>query len=152
MADSHHQKLNLASFLPYRLSVLSNRISRAIAGDYEKRFGLTIPEWRVMAIIGDEPELSATQVARRGAMDKVAVSRAVSKLIKAGRLNQRFAVDDRRRSVLSLTTEGRRVYDEVVPIARSYEDAVLAKISKRDQTNLNDILTKLSDIEEELFD
>jgi DNA-binding MarR family transcriptional regulator len=152
MADSPNKKLNLSGFLPYRLSVLSNRISRAIANAYEKRFSLTIPEWRVMAIVGDEPELSATEVARRGAMDKVAVSRAVTKLIKAGRLKQVFAADDRRRSILSLTVEGRRVYNQVVPIARSFEDAVLTKISKRDRATLNDILSKLTVIEDELFE
>ena len=83
--------LFLGDFLPYRLSVLSNKISRAIADGYEERFQLSLPEWRVMAILGGEPELSAGEVAERTAMDKVAVSRAVKKLLDNGRIERTFS-------------------------------------------------------------
>ena len=95
---SEKPPLQLVSFLPYRLSTLSNRISRAIADLYEERFQLTLPEWRVMAVLGEEPDLSANEVAERTAMDKVAVSRAVNRLIEAGRLERHFAADDKRRA------------------------------------------------------
>src|SRR3954469_13741602 len=81
-----HAQLDLEHFLPYRLSVLSNRISSAIAREYSQRFGLGVTEWRVMAVLGRYPGLSANQVATRTAMDKVAVSRAVARLLDAGRL------------------------------------------------------------------
>ena len=73
-----HAQLDLDRFLPYRLSVLSNRISTSVAQMYSEHFQLTITEWRVMAILGRYPDLSANEVAQRSAMDKVAVSRAVA--------------------------------------------------------------------------
>ena len=72
--------LQLERFLPYRLSVLSNTISSAIATDYSRRFGLSIPQWRVLAVLADTPNLTAAQISTRTAMDKVAVSRAIASL------------------------------------------------------------------------
>ena len=71
----------LNNFLPYQLSVLSNQISRNIATLYETRFGLTIPEWRVIAVLGETSDLTATKIAKKTVMDKAAVSRAVKSLI-----------------------------------------------------------------------
>ena len=76
-----HAILELDRFLPYRLSVLSNRISQDIAAVYGEKFGLTVTEWRILAVLGRYPDLSATEVAERTAMDKVAVSRAVTSLL-----------------------------------------------------------------------
>ena len=78
--------LDLEHFLPYRLSVLSNRISQDMASLYAERFNLSITEWRIIAILGRYPDLSANEVAERTAMDKVAVSRAVASLLKQKRL------------------------------------------------------------------
>ena len=78
--------LRLREFLPYRLSVLSNTISRRIAEIYDREFGLTIWQWRVMAVTGDTPGISATDIGQRTAMDKVAVSRAVGRLLAAERV------------------------------------------------------------------
>jgi DNA-binding MarR family transcriptional regulator len=89
-------ELILEDFLPYRLSILSNTVSRTIASAYNKRFKLSIPEWRVIAILSRFPGISAVEVAERTLMDKVAVSRAVSKLIKTGRVDRQFADSDRR--------------------------------------------------------
>ena len=75
-AAQAHPTLDLDHFLPYRLSVLSNRISSAIAREYSQRFALGVTEWRVMAVLARYPGLSASKVALRTAMDKVAVSRA----------------------------------------------------------------------------
>ena len=135
--------LELESFLPYRLSVLSNTVSDAIASLYSARFRLTIPEWRVMAVIGRYPGLSAAQVAERTAMDKVAVSRAVSRLTRAGRLNRRTAAADRRRSELTLSATGRRVYRQVVPLAQAFERDLLAALNPAEMQTLRALLGKL---------
>jgi len=90
--------LELAHFLPYRLSVLTNTVSAALADAYSRRFGLSIPEWRVMAVLAGSPGLSAAEVAARTAMDKVAVSRAVARLARSRRLRRRRTSGDRRRS------------------------------------------------------
>ena len=117
----NHAQLELQNFLPYRLSVLSNRTSDAIAREYSQRFSLSVTEWRVMAVLGRYPELSANQVAQRTAMDKVAVSRAVAKLLDTGRLLREFDEDDRRRSVLRLSEAGYAIYDQIVPLALGFE-------------------------------
>ncbi|WP_374763687.1 MarR family winged helix-turn-helix transcriptional regulator [Yunchengibacter salinarum] len=141
------EPLRLARFLPYRLSILSNRISGAIAEGYEERFQLSLPEWRVMAILGEEPDLSAGDVAQRTAMDKVAVSRAVRKLLDAGRLERHFSPDDKRRSVLALSPKGQAIYDDVVPIAQAYEDNIRAQMSDEEWRLLNDLLDRLENIQ-----
>ncbi len=135
--------LVLEAFLPYRLATVSNRISRAIATLYSERFGLSIPEWRVMAVLGERPEISANAVAERTAMDKVAVSRAVRRLLKKGLLERHFAPDDRRRSVLALSSAGRAVYREVVPLARRFETALLTALTPEEATIFSLLLSKL---------
>ena len=125
--------LELDRFLPYRLSVLSNIVSTAISGAYEKRFGLTIPEWRVMAVLATTPGLSAAEVAQRTAMDKVAVSRAVASLLRARRVVRQTARADRRRSLLRLSAAGQKVYAQVVPVALDYERDLLAPLAQKDR-------------------
>lgn len=138
-----HKELILENFLPYRLSILSNTVSSAIAIAYDKRFGLSIPEWRVIAVLGRFPGLSAVEVADRTMMDKVAVSRAVSKLLKNGRLDREFADADRRRSILNLSEEGRRVHDGVAPLALKFEADLLEGLSDEEITALNSTIERL---------
>ena len=140
--------LDLEQFLPYRLSVLSNRISQDIARLYADRFELGITEWRVLAVLGRYPGLSAGQLAERTAMDKVAVSRAVASLLAAGRLTRDTHGDDRRRSVLELSEEGYRVYAEVAPAAIAYERRLLACLTADDQAALSRLLQQLADAEQ----
>ena len=136
-------ELILEKFLPYRLSALSHTISTNIARVYEKRFGVSIPEWRVIAILGRFPGLSAVEVADRTLMDKVAVSRAVTKLIKNGRIDRQFADADRRRSILNLSEEGRKVHNEIAPLALQFERELLQDISEEDYEIFNSILERL---------
>jgi DNA-binding MarR family transcriptional regulator len=138
-----HQKLHLEKFLPYRLSVLSNTVSSAIAAAYFANFGLSIPEWRVMAILAANPGLSAAEVTARTAMDKVAVSRAVATLLAAGRLRRTTVPADRRRTHLALTPAGAGVYSRVVPMALEYERKLVAPLSNRDRATLDRILREL---------
>jgi len=136
-------KLHLEKFLPYRLSVLSNTVSSAIAAAYFMNFGLSIPEWRVMAVLAANPGLSAAEVTARTAMDKVAVSRAVGALLSAGRLHRTTAPADRRRTHLALTTAGSRVYARVVPMALQYERNLLASLNARDRATLDRLVRVL---------
>jgi DNA-binding MarR family transcriptional regulator len=133
-------ELILEEFLPYRLSVTSHTVSTNIARVYEKRFGVSIPEWRVIAILGRYPGLSAVEVADRTLMDKVAVSRAVTRLIKNGRIDRQFADADRRRSILNLSDEGRRVHNEIAPLALQFERELLQHVSEEDFQTFNRIL------------
>jgi len=135
--------LILEDFLPYRLAILSYTVSSLIARVYDKRFGLTIPEWRVIAIVGRFPGLSAVEVAERTMLDKVAVSRAVTKLIKAGRIDREFADADRRRSILTLSEEGRKVHDEVAPLALEMEADLLHGLDTEQIATLNTVIERL---------
>jgi DNA-binding MarR family transcriptional regulator len=136
--------LDLDQFVPYRLSVLTNRVSSAIARHYSERFNLSIPEWRVMAALGQTPGLSARQVAERTAMDKVQVSRAVQSLLTARRLRRDTHSQDGRVSQLSLSPQGLAIYKELVPVALELERAFLSVLNDQDRRMLDRLLTKLS--------
>jgi DNA-binding MarR family transcriptional regulator len=136
--------LNLDHFVPYRLSILTNRVSSAIARHYSDRFDLSIPEWRVMAVLGQTPGLSARQVAERTAMDKVQVSRAVQSLLAARRLTKMADDADGRVTQLSLSARGLAIYNELVPVALQLERDFLSILSAGDRAALDRLLTKLS--------
>ena len=139
--------LVLDAFLPYRLSVLANRASDALAREYSQRFALGVTEWRVMAVLGHHPGLSASEVARRTAMDKVAVSRAVARLLESGRLRRTFDPGDRRRSLLRLSRAGRAVYAEVAQIALAFEQQLLAGVDAGERARLFHLLDRLDELE-----
>jgi len=141
--ESMDEQLNLEDFLPYRLAVLSHTISTTIAKTYESKFGVSIPEWRVIAILGRFPGLSAVEVADRTMLDKVAVSRAVTKLIKGGRIDREFADADRRRSILNLSAAGQEVHDEIAPLAMAFETELLQGIGADDYDTFNVVLERL---------
>jgi len=136
--------LDLEAFLPYRLAVLSHQVSASLGDLYADRFGLSIPEWRVMAILGRHPNATANVIAEQGAMDKVQVSRAVSRLSSAGILDREIDGRDRRRIKLRLSRSGERIYRAIVPLARGYEAELLAGLSVEDRRGLARILAALS--------
>lgn len=137
--------LRLEKFLPYRLSVLSNRVSNAIAQAYGTRFDLTIPAWRVMAILGRFPDLSAADLVEQTAMDKVAISRAVSSLFKNDYITRSEDPSDRRRQVLNLSELGREVYERIVPLAQKYENDLMSSLTAEEREQLDSIIDKLMD-------
>jgi len=136
--------LLLDRFVPYRLAILSNLVSGAIARAYQARFGITIPEWRVIAVLGLGEALSANQVGARTEMDKVQVSRAVRRLLQLGYVSRAFERADRRRSRLSLSRKGERVYADVVPFALATERALLDALSADEKLRLDSLLAKLT--------
>lgn len=141
---SEHAPLELERFLPYRLSILSNTVSQAIAREYQQRFDLSVTEWRVMAVLARFDTLSAREVAERTAMDKVAVSRALAGLVESGRVIRRMHAGDKRRSVLRLSASGWKIHDAVAPLARAQERKLLARLNVEEQGWLDQILEKLA--------
>jgi DNA-binding MarR family transcriptional regulator len=137
------EELRLENFLPYRLAVLSNTVSTTVARAYDKRFSVSIPEWRVIAVLGRFPGLSAVEVAGRTLMDKVAVSRAVTKLIKNGRVEREFADADKRRSILNLSEEGKKLHDEIATLALEFERDLLQGFSQEEIDSLNSTMERL---------
>jgi DNA-binding MarR family transcriptional regulator len=135
----------LEEFLPYRLSVAANRVSRRFAERYGKRFGLSIPEWRVMAVLGRYGRLAAREVAARTAMDKVKVSRAVQALAARGMLARVADGDDARVQWLALTEAGRGVHDAIVPLARELEAELLEGLSAAEAKALRRALARIAE-------
>ena len=139
----HRKPLKLELFLPYRLSLLSNTVSSNIAATYQGKFGISMPEWRIMAILAEYPDISADKVCQRTRIEKSVVSRAVGKLLGRHLLERSFDENDKRRSSLCLSETGLVVYDEVMPVAESFETNLLAALSRKEQETLNTLLEKL---------
>jgi len=138
------KNLNLEEYFPSQLACLSNSITRPIAVVFEQRFSITMPEWRVLAIVGRKPGLSAVEVANRAQMDKVAVSRAITKLVKSGRIDRGFGSVDRRRSILNLTESGQQLYEEIAPMALLLESELLEDLTSDEKEILGRVIDKLS--------
>jgi len=147
MSDVNKTLLQLGEFLPYRLSVLANRISRALADKYQADFQISRPQWRIMAVLGERPDLSAANLVEQTAMDKVAVSRAVKDLKNRDLLLQQRDQEDKRRFRLRLSPAGQAIYAAIVPIAAAYEASILAQLSASERDQLGQLLTKLDTLD-----
>ncbi|NNC97986.1 MAG: MarR family transcriptional regulator [Gammaproteobacteria bacterium] len=134
---------NLSNFLPYRLSILSNRISQGIAEIYQEKYALSITEWRIMAILGNFENCTATEIVKYTAIDKVAISRNVKKLLERGFIERKSDPDDRRRQSLRLSPLGQEVFDEIIPKAINYEYHFIDQLSSKDLNDLERITQKL---------
>ncbi len=126
-----------------RLATLSNLVNRGLARLYSVRFGLTVSDWRVLTVISRYPGVSSNTICELAAMDKVRVSRAVSRLMETGRIERRLDERDRRRGRLYATEEGRDIHAQVVPVARDYEAKLMAGLSDREARLLEHLLGTL---------
>ncbi len=144
MTDS--PALRLDGFLPYRLSVLSNAVSRKIADIYEREFDLSVWQWRIIAVLGEQKGLTSTEVAQHTLMDKPTVSRAAASLIERGILERHIDADDRRRAPMRLTEEGEAIYAAVIPRALQSERELLDALTPEEATTLHTLLSRLSTV------
>lgn len=119
----------LADFVPFRLNRLADAVSRDLSEIYRDRFGLEIPEWRVLVTVGQRRECTAQQVAASTRMHKTRVSRAVASLTERRLIERVSCVVDARELRLCLTKAGRKMYEVLVPLALKRERALLAKMS-----------------------
>ena len=135
--------LQLERYLPYRLSILSNRISALISETYSAKFALSITEWRIMAVLGEYPGVSADEVSLKTQIEKSILSRAISKLLQRKLLERAFDPADKRRSMLRLTETGLSVYDELVPISYDYEQQLLTCFSDSESQQFSELIDRL---------
>ena len=143
MPSSAGARLRLQDYLPYRLSVAANAVSRLVARAYERRFGLKSAQWRLLAVLADEGALTQQALCGRTIMDKVTVMRAAQSLLRR-RLVKRLPNDaDRRSHRLMLTAAGRRLYQRIVPLALAYEAQLLAGIERREIARLDRLLRRV---------
>ncbi len=135
--------LKLDEFLPYRLSIVSNRVSEAIATAYDRLFGLKIPEWRLIAVIAERRGMTQQSLCVATRMDKVTVSRAARALVERGLVARQAIDDDRRSHLLSLTKTGRSLYDQVAPKALELEAAIFEERGTAERKALKDMLDRI---------
>ena len=132
--------LQLNTFLPYRLNVVTQAVSQALARLYSEEFGISIPEWRILAALGEEqraggpdwPGMTARDLARHGSMGKVMVSRAAAALVQRKLLIRRANTADRRESFLQLSRKGTGIYMAIVPRAHAFQEQLARGISSSD--------------------
>ena len=137
------QALELENFLPYRLSVLAQHVSESLHDLYAGPFGLTVTQWRVMAALGRFAPLTASDVGQRIVMDKVAVSRAVTGLMKRGLVERATDKADRRRASLRLSSRGRAMHGRIVPIALAFEARLYQALNAEEARVFNTLADRL---------
>jgi len=142
---SANSEFQLEDFLPYRLSVASEHVSRMMVRHYLDQVGLGMPEWRLLAAVGRHGVLSPTAAGEYTAMDKVKVSRAAAGLVARGLLKQSQDPNDGRGRLLRLTRKGTTVYSGLPTMAQQMEKTILGGLSVTDWGNLQRILGKLID-------
>lgn len=135
--------LKLGAFLPYRLSVVSNAVSDAIASTYQSLFGLRIPEWRLIAVIAEGDGLTQQALTAATRMDKVTVSRAAIALAARGLVERLPNPGDQRSHLLALTDDGRALYDQVVPKALEMERRIFAGLDGEDVERFRAVLDRI---------
>ena len=145
------RRLTLDEYVPYRLSVASNAVSRVISRAYASRFGLKIPEWRLVAVLADHGDLTQQELVARTEMDKVTVSRAVQGLVTRGLAAQHLDPRDGRLRRLRLTAEGVSLHAEIGPAALAMEAEVLAGLTADEVETLKGLLRRMERAANELL-
>jgi DNA-binding MarR family transcriptional regulator len=140
---SRGDRLVLDAYLPYRLSVASNAISGLIARAYQDRFGLSVPQWRLICVLAEDGALTQGQLVARTVMDKVTVSRAAQGLLRRHLVARSAHHADARSHVLALSAQGTRLYAEIAPLALAYEQALISGLNPEEVDGLKRLLLKL---------
>ena len=134
----------LADFLPYLLSITSNVVSDRIADEYRARFGLKIPEWRVMAVLGDAGPRTQRELVGATRMDKVAVNRACKVLEDRGLLARRPNADDGRSHHIELTVAGKAMHGEIMPLALDMERRLFTSLTSAELKDFKALLARIT--------
>ena len=134
--DNIEAELDLARYFPYRLAILDTAVSKAVSQLYSGRFNLSRQEWRILALLGSNKTLSAKEIASKGNLEKMQVSRAISSLKRADLVDQHEDPDDRRFSRLNLTEKGRNTYKQIVPLVLAREEFILSSLTEQEQEQL----------------
>jgi DNA-binding MarR family transcriptional regulator len=141
--EANTSLLTLERYLPYRLSILSNKISSVVAQSYKDRFALSITEWRIMAVLGEYPDASADEISAKTQIEKSLISRAVGNLLKRNLIIRELSKEDKRRSQIRLSDTGYDVYSQIVPVSLDFEQQLLACLCDDEQKQLSELIDKL---------
>lgn len=143
--------LKLDGYLPYRLSVTANGVSELIARAYRDRFDLSIPQWRLIAVLGEGGPLTPQDLCARTVMDKVTVSRAAAALCQRHLAQRAPNAADGRSHRLSLTAQGEALFAQIAPLAQALEARLLAAFTADDIQTIHHLLRRLGAVAAELI-
>ena len=141
--DSDSKGFQLQSFFPYQVRIFYLAISQSVSDIYFSRYGLSVSEWRTMAVLGNHQPLTASDVVERSSIDKVQVSRAIQGLLKRELLERNPDADDRRRVNLQLTPKGQRIFEDLIPRVRAREQQLLNCLDQQEQETLVKLMKKV---------
>jgi DNA-binding MarR family transcriptional regulator len=133
----------LDDYLPYQLSTTSNVVSDVIAGEYKSRFGLKIPEWRVMSVLGTRGASTQRHLVEATLMDKVTVNRAVKNLVDRALLDRSPNTADGRSHHLLLSSTGRDLYGQILPAAQAMDKKIMSVLSEEEKAELSSVLARI---------
>jgi DNA-binding MarR family transcriptional regulator len=136
--------LKLEQFLPYQLNVVANLVSQALSSVYARRYGIGVPEWRVLVTLGQYEVMTAKAIGAHTHMHKTKVSRAVSLMEKRRLLSRRTNREDKREAFLSLTANGRAMYEELAPHALDFAKRLMEILTPGDREAFNRAVTLLT--------
>jgi DNA-binding MarR family transcriptional regulator len=137
--------LKLEEFLPYRLNVLASLVSQALSRIYVERYGLGVPEWRVLVTLGEFGVMTGKAVGEHSHMHKTKVSRAVAELEKRKLVARRANSADLRESFLSLTSAGRAIYEDLAPGALEFARRLLEVVDAADRPAFERAMQRLTE-------
>ncbi len=135
--------LQLNRFLPYRLNHLAENVSRSFSKIYADEFGIGIPEWRVVATLGEHTAMTARDIGKATSMHKTKVSRAVAALEKKGHLGRVANPEDQREQLLQLSDGGRTMYESLIPKALAYSKTLEAALTDEQRAVLDEVFERL---------
>lgn len=136
-------QFELNAFFPYLVRIFYRSVITSVSRVYSSRYGLSVSEWRTMAVLGASGALSASEIVERSSMDKVNVSRAIKALREREFLKRDIDGDDRRRAVVRLTERGREVFHDLVPLVSEVEDGLLAGLTRAERATLLGLMEKV---------
>ena len=139
------KKSSLAEFLPYQMSITSNAVSGRIALEYRQRFGLSVPEWRIMAVLGDSGPRTQRELTQLTLMDKVAVNRACKVLEARGLAVRQPNAADGRSHLLQLTQSGTAMRNQIMPLAREMERRLCSNFTPEELRQFRELLARVRD-------
>ncbi len=143
MSDTLSKILDVDEFLPYLVTVLARRLSVDLAKVYQSRFGIGIPEWRVLAHLANNERVSVRDIYERVSMDKVKVSRAAALLEGRGHIIKNVNLEDGRLVELQLSPSGRELMRKIAPHAIAYQEKVLSRLSSSEREAFLSAIRKL---------
>lgn len=135
--------MKLQEFFPYQLAQLAEAVSRSVASVYADRFGLSRDEWRILAALAEQGQMKATDLIPHTSLDKMQVSRALTKLEQAGLILRQPSSDDARARIVKPTAQLRRLYKKIEPMVQEREAYLLATLTPQERTLLRDAMEKI---------